>query len=73
VSYCEEHGLTLEQLSDEQLAEVSPRLTPAVKAVLSVPGSIAARDGRGGTSPASVQRQLAEVAPRLEAVLARLA
>jgi len=73
VSYCEERGLTLEQLSDEQLAEVSPRLTPAVKAVLSVPGSIAARDGRGGTSPASVQRQLAEVAPRLEAVLARLA
>lgn len=73
VGYCEQRGLTLEQLSDEQLAEVSPRLTPAVKAVLSVPGSIAARDGRGGTSPASVQRQLADVAPRLEAVLARLA
>ncbi|GMA27120.1 argininosuccinate lyase [Arenivirga flava] len=73
VGYCEQRGITLEQLSDEQLAEVSPHLTPAVKAVLSVPGSIAARDGRGGTSPASVQRQLAGIAPRLEAVLARLA
>ncbi len=73
VGYCEQRGLTLEQLSDEQLAEVSPRLTPDVRTVLSVPGSIAARDGRGGTSPASVQRQLADVAPRLEAVLARLA
>ncbi|MBW8806572.1 MAG: argininosuccinate lyase, partial [Catenulisporales bacterium] len=58
VRYCEERAITLEQLTDEQLAEISPLLAPEVKSVLSVEGSLASRDGRGGTAPKRVAEQL---------------
>ena len=58
VAYCEKAGLELDQLSDEQLAEVSPSLTPDVRTVLSVPGALAARRTRGGTAPERVAEQL---------------
>jgi argininosuccinate lyase len=58
VRYCEERGITLEELTDAQLAEISPLLTPAVKTVLTVEGSLASRDGRGGTAPKRVAEQL---------------
>jgi argininosuccinate lyase len=58
VSYCEERGLELDQLSDAQLAEVAPELTPQVRTVLSVPGALAARQARGGTAPERVAEQL---------------
>jgi argininosuccinate lyase len=58
VRYCEQRGLTLEELTDAQLAEISPLLTPEVKTVLSVEGSLASRDGRGGTAPKRVAEQL---------------
>jgi argininosuccinate lyase len=58
VRYCEERDITLEELTDEQLAEISPLLTPDVKTVLSVEGSLASRDGRGGTAPKRVAEQL---------------
>ena len=61
VRYCESHGLELEQLSDEQLASISPHLTAGVRTVLTVDGAIAARDGRGGTSVARVRDQLQEL------------
>jgi len=61
VRFCESHGLELDQLSDEQLAEISPDLTPEVRTVLTVDGAIAARDGRGGTSVARVREQLQEL------------
>ena len=61
VQYCEARDITLEQLDDAQLAEISPHLTPAVKDVLTVAGSIASRDGRGGTAPIRVAEQLAEL------------
>ncbi len=61
VQRCEELGVELHELTDEQYAEISPSLTPAVRAVLTVEGSVAARDGRGGTAPARVREQLAEV------------
>jgi argininosuccinate lyase len=48
-------------LTDEELAALSPRLSPAVRSVLDVEGSLASRDGRGGTSPRRVAEQLAEV------------
>jgi argininosuccinate lyase len=57
VSYCEQRGLDLPDLSDEQLAEVDPRLTPAVRAVLSVDGALRARSAVGGTSPDRVAEQ----------------
>ncbi|MEY9892938.1 argininosuccinate lyase [Catenulispora sp. MAP12-49] len=58
VRYCEQRDITLEDLTDEQLAEISPLLTPNVKSVLSVEGSLASRDGRGGTAPKRVAEQL---------------
>ncbi|WP_406294246.1 argininosuccinate lyase [Embleya sp. NBC_00888] len=61
VKYCEPRGLELWDLTDDQLAEISPELTPDVRAVLTVQGSVASRDGRGGTAPVRVAEQLADV------------
>jgi argininosuccinate lyase len=61
VAYCEKAGLELDQLTDEQLAEVSASLTPDVRSVLSVPGALAARSTRGGTAPARVAEQWANL------------
>ena len=54
VRYCEERGIDLPQLTGAQLAEIDPALTPAVLEVLTVEGSIASRDGRGGTATVRV-------------------
>ena len=67
VKYCEPRGLELSDLTDEQFAEISPLLTPGVRGVLTVHGAIASRDGRGGTAPAAVAVQLAEVKDDLAA------
>ena len=48
-------------LTDEQFADISPHLTPGVREVLSVEGSITSRSGRGGTSLDRVSEQLGEV------------
>jgi len=61
VRRCEELGVELDELTDEQLAELSPHLRPAVRSVLTAEGSTASRDGRGGTAPARVTEQLAEL------------
>ncbi len=65
VRQCEELGCDLADLSDEQLAAISADLTPAVREVLTVEGSVASRTGRGGTAPERVREQLAEVQSRL--------
>ncbi len=61
VRRCEELGCELWDLSDEDLAAISSNLTPGVRAVLSVEGSVASRDGRGGTAPARVAEQIEEL------------
>jgi argininosuccinate lyase len=61
VSYCEERGVDLPDLTDDQLAEVDPRLTPEVRTVLSVAGALGARSAVGGTSPDRVAEQLSEL------------
>ena len=61
VRRCEELGCDLPDLTDEQLVAISPSLTPEVRAVLTVEGSVASRSGRGGTSPSRVREQLAEL------------
>ena len=61
VRRCEELDVDLPGLSDEEYAAISPHLTPEVRTVLSVEGSVAARTGRGGTAPIRVQEQLDEV------------
>jgi len=62
VRRCEELGLELDELSDEQFAEISPHLTPHVRDVLTAEGSVASRNGRGGTAPRRVREQLSELA-----------
>jgi argininosuccinate lyase len=72
VRRCEELGCDLAGLDDDQLAEVSAYLSPEVREVLSVEGSVASRDGRGGTAPVRVREQLAELRARVEDVRAAL-
>ncbi|WP_116950569.1 argininosuccinate lyase [Jiangella endophytica] len=58
VRVCESRGIELWDLSDSDLESISPSLTPSVRAVLSVPGSLASRSARGGTAPDRVREQL---------------
>ena len=58
VQECERRGIELWDLSDSDLASISEHLTPAVREVLSVPGSLASRNARGGTAPEQVSQQL---------------
>ncbi|MCZ2828041.1 argininosuccinate lyase [Modestobacter sp. VKM Ac-2986] len=62
VAYCEEAGLELDELDDEQLAGIDERLTPDVRSVLHVDGALAARRARGGTAPERVAEQLGSLA-----------
>jgi argininosuccinate lyase len=61
VSFCEERGVDLPDLSDAELAQVDSQLTPDVRAVLSVSGALSARSAVGGTSPERVAEQLADL------------
>jgi argininosuccinate lyase len=67
VQACEERGIDLPDLSDDDFAAISPQLTPDVRSVLTVAGSIASRDARGGTAQARVSDQLGELRRRLAA------
>jgi argininosuccinate lyase len=69
VRACEQRGVELWDLDEEELASISAHLTPGVRDVLSVEGSLASRDAKGGTAPARVAEQLARV--REEAARAR--
>jgi argininosuccinate lyase len=62
VRWCDEHDRELWEVDDDELAAVDERLTPEVRAVLSVRGALAARSTYGGTAPARVGEQLAELA-----------
>lgn len=48
------------------LASVSPPLTPAVREVLSIEGSVASRTGAGGTAGVRVTEQGAELTARAQ-------
>jgi argininosuccinate lyase len=72
VRRCEDLGVELEQLDDTQLAEISADLTPAVREVLTVEGSVGSRDARGGTAKVRVAEQLAELRERVAEHRARL-
>ncbi len=68
VAHCERHGLELHEPSDDEYAAIDARLTGAVRAVLTVKGSIASRSGAGGTAPSAVAAQRAHLAERLAAL-----
>jgi argininosuccinate lyase len=58
VVWCTVHDCDLPDVSDEDLASISPQLTPDVRDVLSVEGALAARAATGGTAPKRVREQL---------------
>ena len=58
VRVAETRGVGLADLTDEELVQIAAELTPEVREVLTVTGSVAARDSRGGTAPEQVARQL---------------
>ncbi len=58
VRAAEQRNVGLDQLTDDELAAISPALTPQVREVLTIEGSVASRDARGGTAPIRVAEQL---------------
>jgi argininosuccinate lyase len=68
VRRCEERGIELWDLTDEDLAAVSVHLRPPVRSVLTVAGSLASRSGKGGTAPQRVAEQLDAVRTRVAAL-----
>jgi len=65
VRVAEARGVELWDLTDDEFAGISSHLTPDVRTVLSVEGSIGSRDGRGGTAEARVGEQLTDLRSRL--------
>ena len=61
VVWCVVNGCELDAVPDQDLARISPHLTPQVRSVLSVTGALAARSGHGGTAPERVAEQLADL------------
>lgn len=57
VRLCEKRDKELHELTGDELSSLHPSLTVEVLKVLNVEGSLAARDGLGGTAPARVIEQ----------------
>jgi argininosuccinate lyase len=72
VRVAEGRGVGLEELSDDELAAISPELTPQVRDVLTIEGSVSSRDARGGTAPSQVAGQLARVRDSAQRLRERL-
>ncbi|MBK6886360.1 MAG: argininosuccinate lyase [Tetrasphaera sp.] len=72
VRTCEARGIELWDLSDADLAAISAHLTPRVRQVLSVEGSLASRDAKGGTAPVRVAEQLLAARDALAAARSRV-
>jgi argininosuccinate lyase len=66
VSLCVTRDCALDELSDDDLRQVSPLLTPEVRTVLSVESALASRTTPGSTGPGPVADQLASVQDKLE-------
>jgi len=62
VRAAEQRAVGLDELTDDELAAISPALTPQVREVLTIEGSVSSRDARGGTAPARVVEQIDTVA-----------
>jgi argininosuccinate lyase len=66
VQFCETRGLELHEPSDSDYLSVSEHLTPEVRSVLTIEGSVNSRNGAGGTAPAQVEVQLASLTERVK-------
>ena len=65
VQFCEQRGLELDAPTDADYAAISPHLTGAVREVLTASGSVASRNGVGGTAPERVAEQRAALVERI--------
>ena len=72
VRVAERRGVGLEDLTDDELAAIGPELTPQVREVLTVEGSVTSRNARGGTAPTQVASQLEVVRDAVEELRIRL-
>ena len=72
VRAAEARAVGLEDLTDDELTAIHPELTSQVRGVLSIEGSVASRDARGGTAPVQVAKQLAGVRDSTAKLRARL-
>ncbi|WP_105567856.1 argininosuccinate lyase [Microbacterium halophytorum] len=73
VRACEERAIGLEDADDELLVSVSEHLTPDVRTVLTIEGSVGSRTGAGGTAPERVAEQRAELIERAQVASRALA
>jgi argininosuccinate lyase len=65
VRAAEVRGVELWDLTDDELLGISGALTPEVRDHLSAHAAVAARSGFGGTAPARVREQLADLRVRV--------
>jgi argininosuccinate lyase len=73
VKVAERQGLDLHEIDDAGLAEISPHLTPEVREVLTIQGSVTRRDGQAGTAPVRVAEQRAALVARVHSLATALA
>jgi argininosuccinate lyase len=66
VVICAARDCAMDEVTDDDLAAVSPHLTPSVREVFSVRGALAARTTPGSTGPGPVADQLAAATDRLD-------
>lgn len=66
VQVAESRGIELWDLSEADLQEISPLLTPGVRTVLSLEGSLSSRSAFGGTAPDRVREQLSALQEQLD-------
>jgi argininosuccinate lyase len=66
VQVAEGRGVGLAELTDEELTAISTELTPEIRDVLTIEGSVSARNARGGTAPMQVALQLDTVRDVIE-------
>ncbi|KQO63109.1 argininosuccinate lyase [Curtobacterium sp. Leaf261] len=68
VQFCESRGIELDEPSDDDYRSVSEHLTPAVRTVLTIEGSVGSRSGVGGTAPERVAEQLQSLTAQVRAL-----
>jgi len=68
VKFAEQHDLDLHEVDDAALLSISEHLTPDVREVLSIQGSVNRRDGQAGTAPVRVAEQRAVLVARVRAL-----
>ncbi len=73
VAYCESAGMDLDDVTDAELQQISPRLKPGVREVFDIDRAVAMRDDTGGTAPARVREQLEQLRVAVQDMVAEAA